>query len=138
MLHAARRLTQKSRERLQSWWPKRGGSENGRRFRTPRKSEIQMRFYAIVPIGALIVLTMVRAGSAEDCGRQFSAEQHQVYASLSAANQHILSTQIKDKNGQPASCDFQRGLLDILANYTPDKRDADFKQLLDKMLIHTP
>jgi hypothetical protein len=31
MLHAARRLTQKSRERLQSWWPKRGGSENGRR-----------------------------------------------------------------------------------------------------------
>jgi hypothetical protein len=97
-----------------------------------------MRIYVIVPIGALIVVTMARAGIAEDCGRQFSAEQHQVYASLSAANQHILSTQIKDKNGQPASCDFQRGLLDILANYTPDKRDADFKQLLDKMLIHTP
>jgi len=97
-----------------------------------------MRMSAIVPIGALIVLTMARAGSGEDCSRQLSAEQHQVYASLSAANQHILSTQIKDKNGQPASCDFQRGLLDILANYTPDKRDADFKQLLDKMLIHTP
>ena len=97
-----------------------------------------MRFYAIVPIGALIVLTMARAGSGEDCSKQFSAEQHQVYASLSAANQHILSTQIRDKNGQPASCDFQRGLLEILANYTPDKRDADFKQLLDKMLIHTP
>ena len=78
------------------------------------------------------------AGRAGDCSQQFSAEQHQVYASLSAANQHILSTQIKDKSGQPASCDFQRGLLDILANYTPDKRDADFKQLLDKMLIHTP
>jgi len=89
-----------------------------------------MRMSAIVPIGALIVLTMARAGSGEDCSMQLSAEQHQVYASLSAANQHILSTQIKDKNGQPASCDFQRGLLDILANYTPDKRDADFKQLL--------
>jgi hypothetical protein len=97
-----------------------------------------MRIYPIVPIGAFIVLTMAGAGSGEDCSRQFSAEQRQIYASLSAANQHILSTQIKDKHGQPASCDFQRGLLDILANYTPDKRDADFKQLLDKMLIHTP
>jgi|SRR6516225_6344677 len=97
-----------------------------------------MRIYAIVPICALIVLTMAQAGNGEDCSKQFSAAQHQVYASLSAANQHILSTQIKDKNGQPASCDFQRGVLDILANYTPDKRDADFKQLLDKMLIHAP
>jgi len=70
--------------------------------------------------------------------RTLSRILRQVYASLSATNQHILSTQIKDKNGQPASCDFQGGLLDILANYTPNKRDADFKQLLDKMLIHTP
>jgi hypothetical protein len=30
-------------------------------------------------------------------------------------------------------------LLDILANYnTSEKRNADFKQLVDKMLIHTP
>jgi hypothetical protein len=97
-----------------------------------------MKAYAIVPTGALIVITMAGAGRAENCNRQFSLEQRQVYASLSAANQHILDTQIKDKNGQPASCDFQRGLLDILANYTADKRDADFKQLLDKMLIHNP
>ena len=97
-----------------------------------------MKIYAMAPMGALIVITIAGVGRAEDCSQQFSAEQHQVYASLSAANQHILSTQIKDKSGQPASCDFQRGLLDILANYTPDKRDADFKQLLDKMLIHTP
>jgi hypothetical protein len=44
----------------------------------------------------------------------------------------------KIKNGRPASCDFQRGLLDLLANYTPDKRDAGFKQIVDKMLIQTP
>jgi hypothetical protein len=97
-----------------------------------------MKIYAMVPTAALIVITIVGAGRAEDCSGQFSAAQRQIYASLSAANQHILNTQIKDKNGQPASCDFQRGLLDILANYTADKRDADFKQLLDKMLIHNP
>ena len=97
-----------------------------------------MRIYAIVPIAALIAAMNATAGSADDCTGQFSAEQRQVYSSLSPANQRILNTQIKNKKGEPASCDFQRGLLDILANYTPDKRDADFKQLLDKMLIHTP
>jgi hypothetical protein len=97
-----------------------------------------MKIYAIVPTTALVVIAIVGAGRAEDCNGQFSAEQRQVYASLSPANQHILNSQIKDKNGQPASCNFQRGLLDILANYTADKRDADFKQLLDKMLIHNP
>lgn len=98
-----------------------------------------MNIYAMVPMGALIVITMAGAGRAADCSKQFSAEQRQVYTSLSAPNQHILTTQIKDKNGQPASCDFQRGLLDILANYnTSEKRNADFKQLVDKMLIHTP
>jgi hypothetical protein len=97
-----------------------------------------MKIHAALPIGAFIAVTIAGAGRAEDCSGQFSPQQRQVYASLSAANRQILNTQIKDKNGRPASCDFQRGLLDILANYTPDKRDADFKQLLDKMLIHNP
>jgi hypothetical protein len=96
-----------------------------------------MKSYAMVAIGALLVFAAASV-RAEDCSGQLSAEQREVYASLSAANQHILNSQIKDKSGQPASCEFQGGLLDILANYTPDKRDADFKQLLDKMLIHTP
>src|SRR5215469_5486456 len=123
------------RDRWIQVWPDADTQQN---THDTAQSEMSMRTYAIVPIGALILLAIARAGNGEDCSRQFSAEQQQVYASLSAANQHILSTQIKDKSGQPASCDFQRGLLDILANYTPDKRDADFKQLLDKMLIHTP
>ncbi len=97
-----------------------------------------MKIYAILPIAALIVALCAAAASAEDCMGQFSAGQHQVYASLSAANQHILDTEIKNKSGEPASCDFRRGVLDILANYPPEKRDADFKQLVDKMLIHTP
>ncbi|HKV53520.1 MAG TPA: hypothetical protein VJN94_02660 [Candidatus Binataceae bacterium] len=95
-----------------------------------------MKYYLFVPIVALLVFTWAATGHADECIGQFSAEQHQVYSSLSAANQNILDTQIKDKKGQPASCDFRKGLLDILANYPPEKRDADFKQLLDKMLIH--
>jgi len=98
-----------------------------------------MKIYTIVAAGALIVAMGVAAGGAEDCTSQLSPDQRQVYSSLSAANQHILDTEIKNrKTGEPASCDFRRGLLDILANYPPEKRDADFKQLLDGMLVHTP
>jgi hypothetical protein len=93
-----------------------------------------MKIYTIVVVGALIVAMDAAAGRAEDCAAQFSAEQRQVYSSLSAANQHILDTEIKNRTGEPASCDFRRGLLDILANYPPEKRDADFKQLLNGML----
>jgi hypothetical protein len=98
-----------------------------------------MKIHTIVIAGALIVTMGAAAGGAEDCTGQFSADQRQVYSSLSATNQHILDTEIKNrKTGDPASCDFRRGLLDILANYPPEKRDADFKQLLDGMLVHTP
>jgi len=95
-----------------------------------------MKIYMIVVVGALILAMGAAAGRAEDCTSQFSADQRQVYLSLSAANQHILDTEIKNRTGEPASCDFRRGLLDILANYPPEKRDADFKQLLDGMLNH--
>jgi hypothetical protein len=97
-----------------------------------------MQIYTIVVAGALTLTIGVVAARAENCAGQFSSDQRQVYSSLSTANQHVLDTEIKNKAGEPASCDFQRGLLDILANYPPEKRDADFKQLLDKMLIHTP
>ncbi len=97
-----------------------------------------MRIYVTAALGILIIFAIAPSGGAMDCTSQFSADQRQVYASLSPSNRHILSTQIKDKKGEPASCNFQRGLLDILANYSPDKRDADFKQLLDHLLIHTP
>ena len=95
-----------------------------------------MKIYMIVVVGALILAMGAAAGRAEDCASQFSAGQRQVYLSLSAANQHILDTEIKNRTGEPASWDFRRGLLDILANYPPEKRDADFKQLLDGMLNH--
>jgi hypothetical protein len=95
-----------------------------------------MKLYTIVVVGALIVAISAAAGRAADCAGQLSAEQRKVYSSLSTANQHILATEIKNRTGEPASCDFQRGLLDILANYPPEKRDADFKQLLDKQLVH--
>jgi hypothetical protein len=100
--------------------------------------EIWMQIYKTALTGALILAMGAVAGRAEDCSGQFSADSTQVYSSLSAANQQILDTKIKNKAGEPTSCDFKRGLLDILANYPPDKRDADLKQLLDKMLIHTP
>ena len=94
--------------------------------------------HTVVPIVAFIVVAIAAGALAEDCSSQFSAEQRKIYESLSTANRQILDTQIKDRNGQPASCDFQRGLLDLLANFTPDKRDAGFKQIVDKMLIRTP
>jgi hypothetical protein len=96
-----------------------------------------MKIYVTPFLGILIIFTIATTGTAVECDSQFSPQQRQVYASLSPANQHILTTAIQTKNGEPASCDFQRGLLDILANYTPDKRDAGFKQLLDHLLIYT-
>jgi len=91
-----------------------------------------------VPAALLFIALSAPAGFADDCSGQLSSDQHQVYSSLSATDQHVLDTQIKTRSGQAASCDFRRGLLDILANFPPDKRDAGFQQLLDKMLIHTP
>ena len=96
-----------------------------------------MKIHVIVAIGAFSVVAVAGPGRAENCSKQFSAEQHKVYESLSPANQQILSTQ-KDKNGRPASCDFQRGLLELLANYSPEKRNAGFKQIVDKQLIRRP
>jgi hypothetical protein len=95
-----------------------------------------MKIYVIVLPAALSVAATYSSGRAADCVSQFSAEEHQVYSSLSTDNQHILSTEIKTKNGETASCDFQRGLLDILSNTQPAQRNANFKQLVDKMLNH--
>jgi hypothetical protein len=95
-----------------------------------------MRIYASLSVVALIVAMGSAAGRAEDCAAQYSADQKAVYSSLSAANQHILDTEIKNRTGEPVSCDFRRGILDILANYSPEKRDAGFKLLLDKQLNH--
>lgn len=70
---------------------------------------------------------------ARDCTAQFNPRQRDIYSSLSPANQKRLSSQT-NKDGSPASCEFQQGILDMLANYSPDKRNAGFKYLADKML----
>jgi hypothetical protein len=47
----------------------------------------------------------------------------------------MLMGEIKTRDGGSADCDFRGGLLDIVANFPPDKRDAALQQLVDKMLV---
>jgi hypothetical protein len=75
---------------------------------------------------------------AEDCLAKLSSQQHEVYSSLSPAKQHMLMGEIKTRDGGSADCAFRGGLLDIVANFPPDKRDAALQQLVDKMLVKQP
>ena len=75
---------------------------------------------------------------ADDCLAKLSSQQHEVYSSLSPAKQHMLMGEIKTRDGGSADCDFRGGLLDIVANFPPDKRDAALQQLVDKMLVKQP
>lgn len=75
---------------------------------------------------------------ADDCLAKLSGQQHEVYSSLSPAKQHMLMGEIKTRDGGSADCAFRGGLLDIVANFPPDKRDAALQQLVDKMLVKQP
>ena len=75
---------------------------------------------------------------AEDCLAKLSSQQHEVYSSLSPAKQHMLMGEIKTRDGGSADCDFRGGMLDIVVNFPPDKRDAALQQLVDKMLVKQP
>jgi hypothetical protein len=75
---------------------------------------------------------------AEDCVAKLSSQQHEVYSTLSPAKQQMLMGEIKTRDGGSADCAFRGGMLDIVANFPPDKRDAALQQLVDKMLVKQP
>jgi hypothetical protein len=50
----------------------------------------------------------------------------------------MLMGEIKTRDGGSADCAFRGGMLDIVANFPPDKRDAALQQLVDKMLVKQP
>jgi hypothetical protein len=90
-----------------------------------------------VLFGAIVLSILVPlAGIADDCVAHLTDQQRQIYSGLSPTSQQVMTTQIKTREGKPASCEFRGGILDMLNNFPPEKRDAAFKQLVDKMLIH--
>lgn len=83
-----------------------------------------------------VIFTFVPSlGFADDCVTQLNAQQREIYSKLSPENQKIMSSEIKTRQGAPASCEFRGGVLDMLVNFPPEKRDAAFIQLVNKMLI---
>jgi hypothetical protein len=50
----------------------------------------------------------------------------------------MLMGEIKTRDGGSADCAFRGGLLDIVVNFPPEKRDAALQQLVDKMLVKQP
>lgn len=76
-------------------------------------------------------LSIVGAGvaRAEDCTAKLTDEQRKTFASLTPDDQKAL-VNMKMKNGAPANCDFQAGLLEMLGNFPPEDRAKSFHQLL--------
>jgi len=89
-------------------------------------------------LGAVAVLSIAIApsvGRAEDCTGKLTSQQQNIYSHLSAENQKVLTSELKTRDGKPASCEFRGGLMDMLANFPPEKRDDAFKMLVNRMLI---
>jgi hypothetical protein len=97
--------------------------------------EPTMRYLLPTALIALIFSFVPSLGFADDCVAQLNAQQKEIYSKLSPESQKIMSSEIKTRQGAPASCDFRSGMLDMLANFPPEKRDAAFMQLVNKMLI---
>jgi hypothetical protein len=95
----------------------------------------RMRHYLL---GAALVLVFAAGpsiGFADDCLPKLTSQQRDIYNHLTPENQKILTSELKTRNGKPASCEFRGGLMDMLANFPPEKRDSAFLMLVDKMLI---
>jgi hypothetical protein len=95
-----------------------------------------MRYYYL--LGAVLALAIsagVSIGFADDCLPKLTSQQRDIYTHLSSENQTILTGQLKTRDGKPASCQFRGGLMDMLANFPPEKRNSAFRMLVDKMLI---
>ena len=94
--------------------------------------------YILLGAGFLLSVGSPSILLAEDCLAKLSSQQHAVYSSLSPAKQQMLMGEIKTRDGGSADCAFRGGMLDIVANFPPDKRDAALQQLVDKMLVKQP
>jgi hypothetical protein len=94
-----------------------------------------MKRYISGAIFALAFAVTPSIGFADDCLPKLTTQQRDIYTHLSADNQRILTSELKTRDGKPASCEFRGGLMDMLANFQPEKRDSAFLMLVDRMLI---
>jgi len=94
-----------------------------------------MRYHLFCAIPVLAIAITASVGHAEDCTAKLTSQQQDIYSHLSAENQKILTGELKTRDGKPASCEFRGGLMDMLANFPPEKRDEGFMMLVNRMLI---
>jgi hypothetical protein len=94
-----------------------------------------MRYRLLCVISVLAIAIAPSFGRAEDCTGKLTSQQQDIYSHLSAENQKILTGELKTRDGKPASCEFRGGLMDMLANFPPEKRDGAFIMLVNRMLI---
>jgi hypothetical protein len=87
-----------------------------------------MRLLLLTGFLSLSILAAAVA-CAEDCSAKFTDEQRKTFASLTPDDQQTI-VKMKMKNGAPANCDFQAGLLEMLGNFPPEDRAKSFHQLL--------
>lgn len=97
-----------------------------------------MRYRLLCAISAMAFAISPSLGMADDCLAKLTSQQREIYSHLSADNQKILTSELKTRDGKPASCEFRGGLMDMLANFPPEKRDEGFMMLVNKMLIRRP
>ncbi len=94
-----------------------------------------IRYGLFCAISAMAIAIAPPVGRAEDCTGKLTSQQQEIYSHLSAENKKTLTSGLKMRDGKPASCEFQGGLMDMLANFPPEKRDDAFKMLVEKQLI---
>ncbi len=87
-----------------------------------------MRFLLLTGFLMLSILGAAVA-RAEDCAIKFTDQQRKTFASLTPDDQQAV-VKMKMKNGAPANCDFQAGLLEMIGNFPPEDRAKSFHQLL--------
>ncbi|HXZ87774.1 MAG TPA: hypothetical protein VEF07_04330, partial [Candidatus Binataceae bacterium] len=74
-----------------------------------------MRYCLFGAIAVLAIAIAPSVGRAEDCTAKLTSQQQNIYSHLSAENQKVLTSELKTRDGKPASCEFRGGLMDMLA-----------------------
>ena len=91
-------------------------------------AEARMRLLLLTGFLSLSIFGAAVA-RAEDCAAKLTDEQKKTFASLTPDDQQAIA-KMKMKNGEPANCDFQAGLLEMLGNFPPEDRAKSFHLLL--------
>ena len=80
-----------------------------------------------------LAMAAVSTAHADECDTKLTAQERATLASLTPDDQQTLS-KMKMRDGSPATCEFRAGLLDMLANHSPEDRTEAFHYLLKNTL----